>query len=356
MSGTSETIRPPVGAMSVSDADAKALIKRGLRNRWYPILPSRLVGDAPRGIRRLGEKLVVWRDHAGQVHVQADRCPHRGAPLSLGVNSGDRLRCQYHGVEVGPDGTVLAVPGQPGCRLEGMKAVKTFPSREVKGAVFAWFGDALHESPTAYTPPVQLQEGDYDAFLCYAEWKGSWTYGYDNNMDPMHGAFLHAKSHSMAAGATTASFSLRDTEYGFVFEKEGQRDVNFDWSEFCDTGALYVRLEIPYPASGGPGGNFGIIFHGTPIDNDTTAYFFWRFRRVQGWQRDAWRFLYKNRLEARHWHVLEQDRAIMEGLEPDADEREILYNHDAGVVRLRRRMMNEARAQLAALAAAGSAE
>jgi hypothetical protein len=42
--------------------------------------------------------------------------------------------------------------------------------------------------------------------------------------------------------------------------------------------------------------------------------FFWRCRRVQGWQRNVWRFLYRNRLEARHWVVLEQDRVILESM------------------------------------------
>ena len=33
---------------------------------------------------------------------------------------------------------------------------------------------------------------------------------------------------------------------------------------------------------------------------------------MQGWQRDAWRFLYKNRLEGLHWAVLEQDHEIFD--------------------------------------------
>ena len=56
-------------------------------------------------------------------------------------------------------------------------------------------------------------------------------------MDPMHGTFLHQQSHSMSFGDTTATFQIRDTPSGFVFEKEGQRNVNFDWTEFLDTGA-----------------------------------------------------------------------------------------------------------------------
>jgi phenylpropionate dioxygenase-like ring-hydroxylating dioxygenase large terminal subunit len=191
--------------------------------------------------------------------------------------------------------------------------------------------------------------------LCYAEWKMFWRYLYDNNMDPMHGAFLHAKSHSMFAGSTEAAFRTRETPTGFFVEKEAQRDTNFDWSELVDDGSLYARLEIPYPPSGGPGGNFGIIAYGTPIDERTTACFFWRTRKVSGWQRDTWRFLYKNRLEARHWHVLEQDRTMLADTEAGLERHEHLYGHDVGVVRLRRHLANVAREQLQALRAASRA-
>ena len=156
--------------------------------------------------------------------------------------------------------------------------------------------------------------------LCTSYWNVNWQFAIDNVMDPMHGAYLHAKSHSMAEGDKKAEMRLRKTELGLMFEKVGQRDVNFDWSEWCDTGAMYARLEIPYPKTGGPGGNFGIIFMSVPIDPVTTACFFFRNRKVQGWQRNVWRFLYRNRLEARHWKVLEQDRVVAEGIEPDACE------------------------------------
>ena len=97
-------------------------------------------------------------------------------------------------------------------------------------------------------------------------------------------------------------------------------------------------------------GPFGIVGMGTPIDADTTAVFFWRYRRVQGWERDVWRFLYRTVLEERHWEVLEQDRVMLEGMAPDADAAENLYQHDLGVMRLRR--LYRARAEELAAATA----
>jgi phenylpropionate dioxygenase-like ring-hydroxylating dioxygenase large terminal subunit len=349
--------RTRAAGAGLTDQQVQAHLRTGLRNRWWPILPSRFIeaGAKPFGITRLGEALVIWRDSAGAVHVQADRCPHRAVPLSRGINEGDRLRCSYHGVEVGPDGTVLKVPGQPGCPLEGKKAVKTYPSREIAGAIFTWFGDALHEDAPDFEPPEQLVAPEYSQFLCYADWEMAWRYCYDNLMDPMHGTFLHANSHTMYQGETQAHFVTRDTPHGFVFEKEGQRDINFDWSELVDHDALYVRLEIPYPPSGGPGGNFGIVGFATPADENNLAAFFWRVRKVNGWQRDVWRFLYKTNLEPRHWHVLEQDREILAGVKPGLEKYEMLYQHDAGVIRLRRYLAQQARKQLVELQAAGKA-
>jgi phenylpropionate dioxygenase-like ring-hydroxylating dioxygenase large terminal subunit len=350
--------RPATNAAPpLTDQDIQAYLRTGLRNRWWPILPSRMVETCgkPLGLTRLGEKLVLWRDAKGAIHVQTDRCPHRAVPLSRGVNEGDRLRCNYHGVQIGPDGTVLAVPGQPGCPLEGKKAVKTYPAQEIAGAIFVWFGDALHQDAAPFAPPEQLVGEEFSSFVCYADWNASWRYVYDNLMDPMHGTFLHANSHTMSQGDTTAVFVTRDTPKGFFFEKAGQRDVNFDWSEFVDDGALFVRLEIPYPKSGGPGGNFGIVSIITPIDETNSACFFWRFRKVSDWQRDTWRFLYKTTIEPRHWVVLEQDREMMNGCGLGLEKFEMLYQHDAGLIRLRRYLAQQARGQLTDLRNAGKA-
>ena len=329
------------------------LIATGVRNLWYPICPSGFLGDKPISLGRLGMKVVLWRDETGRSIMLEDRCPHRGAPLSLGTPMGDRIACGYHGVQVDRGGTVVSVPGSPGSKLEGKNCVRAFPTEEKHGVIFAYAGDELHPEPVALQWPEQLGSPEFSSFLSYCEWNGGYQYVYDNVMDPMHGVFLHRQSHSMGFGDTTATFHIRDTPTGFVFEKDGQRNVNFDWTEFVDTGAHWLRLEIPYPATGGPGGNFHIVGLYTPIDERRTAVFHWRCRKVDGWQRDTWRFLYKNRLEARHWAVLEQDRLMLERFEPDANQRENLYQHDMGLARLRHVFRTKAEAQLRALEAAG---
>lgn len=326
----------------------EGLTKLGLRDRWYALCRSEEVrrGELTR-IQRVGEDLLLWRDSHGVVHVQEDRCPHRGARLSRGVHLGDRVACAYHGVQTDAEGIVATVPGSPGCALEGKKKLRTFPTEEHNDAIFAWFG----ADETQPAPPLVLPEGmqePWDQFLAYVEWDAPWIYSLDNLMDPMHGAFLHRKSHSMAGGKQEAVFQVLDTAEGFRFEKVDQENLNFDWSEWIDTDMHWVRLEIPYPATAGPGGPFRIVCTATPINETQHAAFFWRCRDVQGWERDAWRFLYKTRLEERHWVVLEQDRDMEEAMPLDAWSRENLYQHDLAVVKLRRQLKSEALKQVEA--------
>jgi phenylpropionate dioxygenase-like ring-hydroxylating dioxygenase large terminal subunit len=326
------------------------ILAKGLKNLWYPICRSDMLGDKPLSLRRLGLKLAVWRS-GGKVYALEDHCPHRGAPLSQGSicgERGDTLACPYHGVEVRCDGTVTKVPASPGSPLENARATQSFHAIEAHEAIWIYNAAGFVETPPPLNLPEQLTDTDaFSSFLCYAEWMADYRYALDNLMDPMHGTFLHKLSHSMAEGDISAKFVTRQTPTGFVFEKDGQRDVNFDWTEWADTGVHWMRLEIPYPKTGGPGGSFAIIACVTPIAENQCAAFFWRCRRVQGWQRDTWRFLYRNRLEARHWVVLEQDRVMMEAMEPDANQRERLYAHDAGLVRLRRQLLATAKQALA---------
>lgn len=62
---------------------------------WYPVALVRdLDPGRPTALKLLGERLVVWRDGAGQWRCFADRCPHRLVPLSEGrIESDGTLLC-----------------------------------------------------------------------------------------------------------------------------------------------------------------------------------------------------------------------------------------------------------------------
>ena len=123
------------------------------------------------------------------------------------------------------------------------------------------------------------------------------------------------------------------TADGFIVEREGQRGVNFDWSEFYCRDSLWVRLDIPLPF--GPKGILRILCFATPIDENRTLVYFLRYRQLEGLKRAYWRFLYKTFWEQQHFKVIEQDRVILEsqrGAESRLDEH--LANSDRGVTEL----------------------
>lgn len=332
--------------------DAAELAATGLRDRWYPIYPSRFVkAGGMVKVKRLGVDWLLFRDARGKLYMIEDRCPHRSAPLSVGQHLGDRIACRYHGVQVDGTGTVVSVPGMPGCALEGKKATVSLEVVEAADTIFAFIPLTDESKATDFVLPDRLADDENSWFLNYAEWAGPWRFYMDNVLDPMHGAFLHRDSHSMFGGDTSARFRIRETDRGFFFEKTDQRGVNFDWVEFCRGAMDYVDLEIPYAPSAGPGGVFGIVGMATPIDENNSAIFHWRTRRVSGWERDVWRFLFRAKLEENHWQVLEQDRMVLEALADDADVDEHLYQHDLGVSRIRRLYRSDAKQQAAALVA-----
>ncbi|MDO2934621.1 Rieske 2Fe-2S domain-containing protein [Paeniglutamicibacter sulfureus] len=337
------------------ELDAGELAATGLRDRWYPIYPSRFVGVGDMvKVKRLNVDWLLFRDSTGQIRMLEDRCPHRSAPLSVGQHLGDRVACKYHGVQIDGEGKVVSVPGMPGCALEGKIATPSLKVFEAADTIFAFVPLTVDSVPTEFELPERLANPDVSWFPNYAEWAGPWRFYMDNVLDPMHGAFLHSDSHSMFGGDTSARFRIRETERGFFFEKTDQRGVNFDWVEFVRGAMDHVDLEIPYGPSAGPGGTFGIVGMSTPIDAENSAIFHWRTRTVSDWERDVWRFMYKTVLEEKHWAVLEQDRAVLEVLAADADKEENMYQHDLGVARIRRLYAADAVEQ-AAVIAGGSA-
>ena len=342
----------PDGMNDVTQEMIDKRVNIGLKNMWYPVLPSWGVRNDPVGITRLSENIAIWRDNDGAVHAIEDRCPHRGARMSLGWNLGDRLACWYHGVEVKGDGVVADVPAVSNCAMEGKKTTKSYPVKEIEGAIFLYFGDDANPEPCELNLPEQLTSDEYSNFVTTSMWNCNYRYAVDNVMDPMHGAYLHAVSPTMAWGDKEAEMQIVKTDEGLIFEKVGQRDVNFDWVEIGDTGTIWLRLSIPYRKSAGPGGSFYIVGFATPVDEEHCQVFFWRIRKVEGWKKDVWRFMYRNRLEKLHWDVLEQDRILLQDMAPDARDNELLYDHDQGLARVRRILKQKAEEQLKTLVAA----
>jgi phenylpropionate dioxygenase-like ring-hydroxylating dioxygenase large terminal subunit len=325
-------------------------VNRGLLDQWYAVAKSVQVKPGrPHAVKALGRNLVLWRDESGVLKCLEDYCPHRGARLSRGEVLGDNIACRYHGVTLDGAGTIVRVPAMPDCPLEGRRPVESFAVAEAADAVFVYFASTENPQPQPPVLPDEFSNPEWSSILCVSPWSCNYRYALDNLADPMHGSYLHADSFTLAFGAKQDTMRIERTPTGFVVARVGQQGENFDWTEMVtETAAPYCRLDIPYPPAAGPGGPFRIIGFTTPVDEGNCLVFFWRLRRAAGLAREVWRFMYRATLEARHWHVLEQDREMLTAMPADARKREMLYQHDVGVARIRQSLVNKAKAQLAA--------
>lgn len=320
------------------------LLEMGLLNLWYLVARSADVTDRPVGLKRLNRNLVLWRDNSGRVNVTEDYCPHRGAPLSFGRVVDGNVTCPYHGIQVNGEGVIAAVPPVLNCPIVGKKAIKSYPCREFAGAIFVYFSDRADAVVPEPIFPEEVTSDEWSSFLFTAEWKCNWQTALDNRVDPAHGSFLHTDTFTLAYGRKDVQLEVKQTATGFETWRTNQQGVNIDWHKvaYHPDNILWVTTEIPYPPAFG-GGSFRINGHPTPIDRNTTYVWFYRSRKVSGWQRDMWRFLYKNRLEQRARTVVEQDRILLEAIPVEARKREFLIHTDIAVARMRRMLLGEAR-------------
>ncbi|HEV7346184.1 MAG TPA: Rieske 2Fe-2S domain-containing protein [Devosia sp.] len=110
---------------------------------WYPIassddLPFRHVYAG----QLLGRELAVWRADDGNVNVWENRCLHRGVRLSIGINEGGELKCQYHGWRyANRSAGCTYIPAHPADAPARRIQNRTYPVREAHGLVWSAAND-----------------------------------------------------------------------------------------------------------------------------------------------------------------------------------------------------------------------
>jgi len=148
-----------------------ALGVEGLRQAaWYPVassddLPFRHVYHG----QLLGQELAIWRADDGHVNVWENRCLHRGVRLSIGINDGAELKCQYHGWRyANRTAGCTYIPAHPADAPARRITNRTYPVKERFGLVWSALtpeapepevaerGFALRPIPVNATPEMVL--------------------------------------------------------------------------------------------------------------------------------------------------------------------------------------------------------
>lgn len=119
---------------------------------WLPVAAvAELATDRPLGVTLLGQPLALWHDGA-EARAFTDRCPHRGARLSLGRVHDGQLECPYHGWRFGADGRCRHVPALPDFVPPAGHRAVAWALREAHGLWWVAAAGAPAEAPHA--PPL----------------------------------------------------------------------------------------------------------------------------------------------------------------------------------------------------------
>jgi len=81
-----------------------------------------------RVVHREAGDIAVFRNAGNEVFALADRCPHKGGPLSQGIVHGNKVACPLHGWNIRLEDGRAVAPDE-GCAA-------TFPVRIESGEVF----------------------------------------------------------------------------------------------------------------------------------------------------------------------------------------------------------------------------
>jgi phenylpropionate dioxygenase-like ring-hydroxylating dioxygenase large terminal subunit len=174
-------------------------LESGLPNYWYPLLQTEeLLEEKAVGLTILGENIVAWRDKEGKPQFIRDRCPHRGAKLSVGRVMDDHIQCLFHGLRFDGAGRCVLIPWEPEeSPLLNEVRLPSYPAEELGGYVWAYLGDTerFPPPPLADEIPEELLDEEHFVWFRYPTeiWNANWLLTLDGQ-DAFHSVVLHAES------------------------------------------------------------------------------------------------------------------------------------------------------------------
>jgi vanillate O-demethylase monooxygenase subunit len=172
-----------------------------IRECWYVAALSSELEGKPLSRQILGEHVAIYRTESGEVVAVADRCPHRGYPLSLGKVEGELLVCGYHGFTFDCSGSCVSVPGQD--RIPTKADVRTYRVVEQGRWLWIWMGDGEADLTKLPETPWLVENPQWSSVTGYAKIDGSFDFLVDNLLDLSHETYLHNGSIGTPEVATT---------------------------------------------------------------------------------------------------------------------------------------------------------
>ena len=180
----------------LTETGAGTLMGALFRRYWLPALLAKELPEpdcAPVRVKLLGERLLAFRDTAGQVGLIDEFCAHRGVSLWFGRNEEGGIRCPYHGWKYDHTGQCVEVPSEP--EESGYcKKIKltSYPCVERGGVIWAYLG------PAELQPPAPNYEWcvvpDSHSYVSKRIQECNYLQAMEGGLDSIHSSFLHRYS------------------------------------------------------------------------------------------------------------------------------------------------------------------
>ena len=167
-----------------------------------------------------------------------DRCPHRGAKLSLGSIKNDSLHCPYHGYEFDQTGICSFSP-EFNQALPGL-TVRSFPVIESIGMIWIYYGKS--EQAFNNTELLQLHtqfKGLYSE--TYRLWQSHITYCIENQLDYTHLRYVHHNTIGRGFKLPQAPESICNNKRISIYLKKDKLALDFF---FPNTWILHISQKM----------------------------------------------------------------------------------------------------------------
>jgi phenylpropionate dioxygenase-like ring-hydroxylating dioxygenase large terminal subunit len=161
-------------------------------NFWYAVGRSDAIGKRPLLVKLFATDIVIFRDDRGKLAALDNKCPHRGASLSLGEVRGDCLRCSYHAWVFDGQGVCKDIPANGAPVSSNRFNTGYLPVQERYGHVFVFLGEGDPEEgfPLPNVPEFDHLE-DWGVIFGDSVWKTDPTRSIENLLDFSHTAVVH---------------------------------------------------------------------------------------------------------------------------------------------------------------------
>ena len=183
------------------------------KSLWHPVADERTLGSSPMAVSVLEHPLVLWRDSSGSVHAWTDRCPHRGARLSMGQIAQDRLQCPYHGWQFDTRGQCRLIPASAELKPPAGYCASDHPVAVQHGLIWV----QLQAQAEAEVPPFADESSGLRLLNCGPyDVASSAPRVVENFLDMAHFSFVHEGWHGALEHPEIEPYEVQETPRGLL--------------------------------------------------------------------------------------------------------------------------------------------